>query len=261
MQTQADRLKLTLLGTGTSQGVPVIGCSCPVCTSNDLRDQRLRSAALLSHGDTNILIDAGPDLRQQMLRARVRRLDAILLTHEHNDHVIGLDDVRPFNFSTGRSMAVYAQPRVAEAVRHRFAYIFDSPGPGLPRIDLHLIEADTPLQLNGLHVEPIGIWHGPLPILGFRFGDLTYLTDVKAISPDQLKKVKGTRFLVINALRRRPHPTHLTLEEALALIEEIGPEHAWLTHISHELGLARHVEVELPSGVSLGYDGLEITCP
>lgn len=261
MQTQADRLKLTLLGTGTSQGVPVIGCSCPVCTSNDLRDQRLRSAALLTYGNTNILIDAGPDLRQQMLRAHVRHLDAILLTHEHNDHVIGLDDVRPFNFSTGRSMAVYAQPRVAEAVRHRFAYIFDNPGPGLPRIDLHLIDADTPLQLNGLHVEPIGIWHGSLPILGFRFGNLTYMTDVKTIPPDQLQKVKGTRFLVINALRRRVHPTHLTLEEALALIEEIGPEHAWLTHISHELGLARTLEAELPPGVSLGYDGLEITCP
>lgn len=261
MQTQADRLKLTLLGTGTSQGIPVIGCECPVCTSTDPHDQRLRSAALLTCGPTNILIDAGPDLRLQMLRARVRHLDAILITHEHNDHVIGLDDVRPFNFSTGRPMAVYAQPRVADIVRFRFAYVFESPHPGLPRIELHAIDADTPFQLNGLNIQPIGIWHGTLPILGFRFGDLAYLTDVKTIPPDQLQKVKGTRFLVINALRRRAHPTHLTLEEALALIEEIGPEHAWLTHISHELGLAREVSAQLPPGVSLGYDGLEIVCP
>ncbi|MCS6928009.1 MAG: MBL fold metallo-hydrolase [Saprospiraceae bacterium] len=261
MQTQADRLKLTLLGTGTSQGVPVIGCECPVCTSTDPRDQRLRSAALLTYGHTNILIDAGPDLRQQMLRARVRHLDAILLTHEHNDHVIGLDDVRPFNFSSGKPMAVYAQARVAEVVRFRFAYVFESPGPGLPRIELHPIDVNTPLYINGLHIQPIGIWHGNLPILGFRFGEFTYLTDVKRIEAEELTKIKGTRFLIINALRRRAHPTHLTLEEALALIEEIKPEHAWLTHVSHELGLARDVSAHLPPGVSLGYDGLEISCP
>ncbi len=261
MQTPADKLRLTLLGTGTSQGVPVIGCDCPVCTSADRRDQRLRTAALLTCGGTQILIDAGPDLRQQMLRARVRHLDAVLLTHEHNDHVIGLDDVRPFNFRSGRPIAVYAQQRVVEAVRHRFAYIFDDPGPGLPRIELHPIDADTPVRVNGLLIQPIGVWHGKLPILGFRFGDITYLTDVKSISSDQLQKVKGTRLLVINALRRRMHPTHLTLEEALALIEDIGPEHAWLTHISHELGLAEEISAQLPKGVSLGYDGLEITCP
>ncbi len=261
MQTQGDKFKLTLLGTGTSQGVPVIGCECPVCTSTDLHDQRLRSAALLTCGPTNILIDAGPDLRLQMLRARVRHLDAILITHEHNDHVIGLDDVRPFNFSSGRPISVYAQQRVADIVRNRFAYVFENPGPGLPRIELHAIDADSTLHINGLHIQPIGIWHGHLPILGFRFGALTYLTDVKTIAPDQLQKVKGTRFLVINALRRRAHPTHLTLEEALALVEEIGPEYAWLTHISHELGLAREVSALLPPGVSLGYDGLEIVCP
>ncbi len=261
MQVQADNLKLTLLGTGTSQGIPVIGCDCPVCSSDDPRDHRLRTSALLSWQNINILVDAGPDLRQQMLRARVRHLDAILLTHEHNDHVIGLDDVRPFNFRSGRPIAVYAQPRVAEAVRSRFAYVFDSPGPGLPRIELNTIEADSLLELGNLHIQPVGIWHGHLPILGFRFGPLTYLTDVKAIPPDQLQKVKGTRYLVISALRRRPHPTHLTLEEALALVHKIAPEHAWLTHISHELGLAREVSAELPNGVSLGYDGLEITCP
>jgi len=258
MQTQADNSKLTLLGTGTSQGVPVIGCECPVCTSADPHDQRLRTSALLSVGDTNILIDAGPDLRQQMLRARVRHLDAILLTHEHNDHVIGLDDIRPFNFRSGHPMSVYAQERVATDVRHRFAYIFGEPIPGLPRIELYNVDADTRLHIRGLDIQPIGIWHGRLPILGFRFGDLTYLTDVKTISADQLAKVAGTRFLVLNTLRPRPHPTHLTLNEALALIGQIGPEHAWLTHISHELGLAADVRPLLPPNVSLGYDGLEI---
>lgn len=258
MQTQADNSKLTLLGTGTSQGVPVIGCDCPVCTSTDPHDQRLRTSALLTCGDTNILIDAGPDLRQQMLRARVRHLDAILLTHEHNDHVIGLDDIRPFNFRSGHPMSVYAQARVAADVRHRFAYIFGDPIPGLPRIALHTMDEETRLDIRGIPVQAIGIWHGRLPILGFRCGDLTYLTDVKTISPDQLAKVAGTRLLVLNALQIRQHHTHLTLDEALALIAEIGPEHAWLTHLSHEMGLAADVRRRLPPNVSLGYDGLEI---
>lgn len=251
-------MKIILLGTGTSQGVPVIGCDCRVCTSDDPHDRRLRTAALIEHEGTNILVDAGPDLRQQMLRARVRHLDAILLTHEHNDHVIGLDDIRPFNFRSGHPMAVYAQARVAADVRKRFEYVFGDPIPGLPRIELHTIDENSRLNLKGVEVQAIGIQHGRLPILGFRFGDLTYLTDVKTLLPEELAKVTGTRFLVISALHHRPHPTHQTLEEALTLIARIEPEHTWIIHVSHEMGLAAEVQPLLPPGVSLGYDGQEI---
>jgi phosphoribosyl 1,2-cyclic phosphate phosphodiesterase len=237
----------------------VIGCTCVVCSSSDPRDNRLRTSALLTAGRTHLLIDAGPDLRQQMLRARVDHLDAILLTHEHNDHVIGLDDVRPFNFRSGRAMAVYALPRVAKAVRDRFEYVFGEPIPGLPRLELRPLHKDEPIEVGGLAVQPVGVDHGPLPILGFRFGDLTYLTDVKTLRPDELDKIRGTRFLVLNALHHHPHPTHLNLHEALDLIRLIGPERAWLTHMSHHMGLAREVEAGLPEGVHLGYDGLEIS--
>ncbi len=238
--------------------MPVIGCDCAVCRSSDPRDKRLRTAALVTQGNTNMLIDAGPDLRQQMLRADVRHLDAILLTHEHNDHVIGLDDIRPFNFSSGHPMSVYAQERVAADVRKRFAYIFGAPIPGLPRIELHTIDQDSVLNIHGLRIEAVGILHGHLPILGFRFGEMAYLTDVKTIHPMELKKVAGVRYLVLNALRHRAHQTHLNLAEALHLIENIRPERAWITHISHEMGLSEVVAQQLPAGVELAVDGLEI---
>ncbi len=251
-------MKLTLLGTGTSQGVPVIGCDCPVCRSDDPRDNRLRSSALLTVGDSRILIDAGPDLRQQMLRAQVRHLDAILLTHEHNDHVIGLDDIRPFNFQTGHPMAVYALPRVMEEVRRRFDYVFGHPIPGLPRIDLLPIDPQVPLHLDTLKIVPIEVLHGRLPILGFRIDELAYLTDVKTIPAAERSKLEGIRYLVVNALHHRQHPTHMTLQEALELIGELNPERAWLTHVSHEMGRVRDLEATLPPGVSFAYDGLEM---
>lgn len=253
-----QKLKLTLLGTGTSQGVPVIGCACEVCTSSDPRDNRLRSSALLTSGNTNILIDAGPDLRQQMLRARVHHLDAVLLTHEHNDHIIGLDDVRPFNFRSGRPMSVYALPRVAAQVRRRFEYVFGEPVPGAPRIQLVHIEKDAPLCFGGLHIQPVEIMHGDIPILGFRIGDLTYLTDVKFVSETEKEKIAGTKYLITSALHHREHPMHMNLREALAFVAELSPERAWFTHVSHQMGRVSDVERQLPPGVALAYDGLEI---
>lgn len=251
--------KLTLLGTGTSQGVPVIGCACAVCRSQDPRDKRLRSSALYTEGPLNILVDSGPDFRQQMLREEVQHLDAILLTHEHNDHIIGLDDIRPFNFRSGRPMAVYALPRVLQDVRKRFEYVFTDQVPGLPRIQLLPIDPDQLLLFDFLTVQPVRILHGELPIVGFRIGDLAYLTDVKYLPATERHKLDGVRYLVVSALHHQEHPSHMNLTEALTFIDQLGPEQAWLTHISHHMGLAAEVEQTLPGGVHLAYDGLEIS--
>lgn len=252
------RLKLTLLGTGTSQGVPVIGCDCEVCRSSDPRDNRLRAAALVESENTAILIDAGPDFRQQMLRAGVKHLDAILLTHEHNDHVIGIDDVRPLNFRSDSAMSVYALPRVADEVRKRFEYVFAEYIPGLPRIELIPIGKDNPVQIGNMPVIPVGVMHGRLPILGFRIGDITYLTDVKTVEAVEIEKIKGCKYLVVNALQHIEHHTHMSLREALAFIEIIKPEKAWITHISHHMGLMQEMERRLPPNVHFAYDGLKI---
>ena len=251
-------MTLKLLGTGTSQGVPVIGCDCTVCRSTDPRDKRLRQSALLSFFGKNILIDAGPDLRQQLLRIDARSLEAILITHEHVDHCQGFDDVRPFNFSTGRAMPVFAMPRVIGEIRHRFHYIFGEKIPGLPELELIPLEKNTTLDFGEIKIEAFEVMHGPLPILGFRIGDLAYITDCKTMGEAETGQLRGIKTLVINALHHRHHHAHLNLREALLLIEKIKPEAAYLVHLSHHMGLYAEVNEQLPAGVRLAFDGLEI---
>ncbi|MEO0775837.1 MAG: MBL fold metallo-hydrolase [Bacteroidota bacterium] len=252
-------MKVTFLGTGTSQGVPVIGCDCEVCQSPDPHDKRLRPSILLQHHDLNLVIDTGPDFRQQMLRAGVQKIEAVLLTHEHNDHIIGIDDVRPFNFRYRLDMPVYADPRVQAQLRERFAYIFAVDGyPGIPRLELRNIEKSKRFEVNGLSVLPIEVIHGRLPVLGFRFGDFTYITDAKYISEASQDLIKGSKILVLNALHHQMHYSHFNLEEALEMIAILQPERAYLTHISHYMGLHREVNAQLPAGVQLAHDGLEL---
>lgn len=240
--------------------MPVIGCGCEVCTSADERDKRLRTAALICCGDKRIAIDCGPDFRQQMLRSHTRRLDAILLTHEHNDHIIGLDDVRPFNFQNWTDMPVYCTMRVQQSLLQRFSYVFAAENryPGAPMVRLHTIAKETPFELAGLKVMPVEVMHGRMPVLGFRIGDFAYLTDVRSISPEEMEKVKGTRHLVLSALHRHAHLSHLSLQQALDMIGQLAPERAYLTHISHRMGKHEDVQSELPENVILGYDGLKI---
>jgi phosphoribosyl 1,2-cyclic phosphate phosphodiesterase len=251
-------MKLTLLGSGTSQGVPVIGCDCRVCQSNDPRDQRLRQSALITFSEKNVLLDAGPDLRQQLLRACVRSLEGIIITHEHNDHLIGLDDVRPFNFSTGKPMKVYALRRVLDEISRRFDYIFGKKIPGLPEIELVEISKNVPFQIAGIDFQPIEIMHGRLPILGFRIKNLAYLTDCKMVAADQFEQLRGVEKLFLTALHHDPHPSHLNLEEALLFVEKLQPTATFLIHTSHRMGLQSDIEPTLPSGVKMGFDGLQI---
>jgi len=251
-------VKITFLGTGTSQGVPLIACTCEVCTSEDSRDKRLRTSILLEFNDIAIVVDTGPDFRQQMLREKVKRLDAVLFTHEHKDHIAGLDDIRAFNFILKRKIDVYASDRVQDAIRREFAYIFsDTKYPGIPEIELHTIQ-NKPFEIQGIPIIPIEVLHYKLSVFAFRFGDFVYITDANAISQQEKKKIMGCKILVINALRRQAHVSHFTLQEALDLIAELKPEKAYLTHISHQLGKHSNIEKELPSGVFQAYDGLQI---
>jgi phosphoribosyl 1,2-cyclic phosphate phosphodiesterase len=249
-------LKITFLGTGTSQGIPVITCSCEVCTSGDSRDKRLRTSVMVETDDKTIVIDSGPDFRYQMLRAGVKDLDAIIFTHEHKDHVAGLDDIRPFNYLLNKDIAVYADHRVQDALKREFSYIFsDLPYFGLPRIVLHSIDKG-PFSIGKTVVTPIEVMHYKLPILGFRIGDFTYITDAKTISDASIEKIKGSKVLVINALQRESHISHFNLQEALDFAAKINAEVTYLTHISHNLGLHEAVEKHLPEGVRLAYDTL-----
>jgi len=249
-------VKVTFLGSGTSQGIPVIACSCAVCTSVDTRDKRLRSSILLQVDDKNIVIDSGPDFRYQMLRAGVTHLDALVFTHEHKDHTAGLDDIRAFNYKQGESINVYAHKRVQDALKKEFSYIFaHHKYPGIPQLDLFEI-GHHPFEVAGVPFIPIEVMHFQLPVLGFRIADFTYITDAKTVSDVEKAKIKGTKVLVINALQQEKHISHFTLEEALAFAQEIGAEKTYFTHISHRLGTHQKISELLPAGVELAYDGL-----
>ncbi|MDR0414712.1 MAG: MBL fold metallo-hydrolase [Prevotellaceae bacterium] len=252
-------MTLTFLGTGTSQGVPMIGCGCRVCRSADPRDSRLRTSALVEANGAALVIDAGPDFRAQMLRERVERVDAVLLTHEHTDHIGGLDDVRAFNYFMGCPMPVYAEERVLHALQGMFAYAFDkNKYPGAPEIERITIRAGQPFDVRGVRVTPIRAMHAQLPVLGFRVGGIAYVTDANFVSDESKLLLHGCSVLVVNALRREPHLSHFTLDEALRLIEEVKPRHACLTHASHQLGLYAEVQPTLPPNVTLAYDGLKV---
>ena len=249
-------MKVTFLGSGTSQGIPVIACSCAVCTSADTRDKRLRSSILLQVDDKNIVIDSGPDFRYQMLRASVMHLDALVFTHEHKDHTAGLDDIRAFNYKQGEAINVYAHKRVQDALKKEFSYIFaNHKYPGIPQLDLFEI-GHHPFEVAGVPFIPIEVMHFQLPVLGFRIADFTYITDAKTVSDVEKAKIKGSKVLVINALQQEKHISHFTLEEALAFAQEIGAEKTYFTHISHRLGTHQKISQLVPAGVELAYDGL-----
>lgn len=253
-------LKVTFLGTGTSQGIPVIGCTHPVCLSSDPRDKRLRVSILVEWEDFALVIDCGPDFRQQMLRENVSRVDAILFTHEHADHTAGLDDIRPYNFMQGK-MPFYAHPRVLDSLRERFGYIFATENryPGAPSVAEFPITKNTPFILGGKEIIPVEAYHDTLPVLGFRIDDFTYLTDMKTIAEEEMAKIYGTKILVVNALREEPHYSHLTLSEALDFSKKINPQKTYFTHISHVMGFHADVEKRLPKNVHIAYDSLTLT--
>lgn len=249
-------MKITFLGTGTSQGVPVIGCDCPGCKSEDLHDRRLRSSLLVEQDELAIVIDTGPDFRQQMLRAEVNSLNAVLFTHEHRDHIAGLDDIRAYNFIQKSSMDIYAEERVIRALNSMFPYIFaEKKYPGVPQVAMHAISTE-PFEIGSLEIIPVRMMHYRLPVLGFRIGDFAYLTDANYISEQEKEKLFGVKSLVVNALRRETHISHFTLSQAVSLIEELCPREGYLTHISHQMGPCRKVDDELPSNIRTAYDGL-----
>jgi phosphoribosyl 1,2-cyclic phosphate phosphodiesterase len=251
-------VRVTFLGTGTSQGVPVIACDCEVCTSTNAHDKRLRTSVMLEAEGKVVVIDSGPDFRYQMLRAGVKHLDAILFTHEHKDHVAGLDDIRAFNYRQKGPVEVYADARVQKALKREFSYIFeDFKYPGIPQLNLHTIGLE-PFDIGPMHFIPIEVMHFKLPVLGFRIDDFTYITDAKTISQVEREKIKGSKILVVNALQFDAHISHFTFDEAIAFAGEMQAETTYFTHISHRLGRHDDVSARLPANVKLAYDGLQI---
>ena len=251
-------MNVTFLGTGTSQGVPVITCQCEVCQSTNAQDKRLRTSVLIETEDKTIVVDSGPDFRYQLLRAKVKDLDAVMFTHEHKDHIAGLDDIRPFNYLLHKVIDIYATERVQDALKREFSYIFsETKYHGLPQIKLHTVN-DLPFNIGATQIIPIKIMHHLLPITGYRIGDFTYITDAKTITDASFEKIKGTKTLVLNALQVESHISHFTLKEAIAFSEKVGAEITYLTHISHNLGLHSEVERALPSNIRLAFDGLKI---
>lgn len=252
-------MKVTFLGTGTSQGVPVIACKCEVCQSTNSKDKRLRTSILITYNNKNIVVDTGPDFRQQMLANHVEQLDAVMFTHEHKDHIAGLDDIRAFNYQSKQDMPIFATEQVQIGLKKEFHYIFaDFKYPGIPKVELNTIHNFKPFELFNKIVTPIEVMHYKLPVTAFRIDNFSYITDANFISNSEKEKLKGTEILVVNALRKEEHISHFTLQQALDLIEEIKPKQAYLTHISHLLGLHDEVSLELPENVSIAYDGLVI---
>jgi phosphoribosyl 1,2-cyclic phosphate phosphodiesterase len=252
-------VKITFLGTGTSQGVPVIACDCNTCLSSDEHDKRLRTSLLLETEDTTLVIDAGPDFRQQMLREHVTRLDAILLTHEHKDHIGGLDDVRAFNYKSQDAIDIYSEERVQKVLRKEYSYVFSEyQYPGIPKMRLDPIP-DQGFTVNKLQIVPVRVFHYRLPVYGFRIGNFAYITDANYIPEESKERLYGVKYLVVNALRKEKHISHFSLREAVDFIREISPKKAFITHISHQMGLHENVSKELPAEIVLAYDGLSLS--
>ncbi len=251
-------IKVNVLGTGTSQGVPVVACGCEVCKSTDIKDKRLRTSIMVQTSHNIIVVDAGPDFRQQMLRANIEHLDAILITHNHKDHIGGIDDVRAFNWIQKKPMDIYGNKSSLQVIQKDFSYAFgEDKYPGVPQINLHTI-TNKPFTINHDKIIPIAAFHGKMPVLGFRIGNFAYLTDASFIEPEEFDKMRGCKIIIINALRKEQHHSHFNLQQATELLQELGPEKGYITHISHQMGFHKEVNALLPPGIELSYDGLEI---
>ncbi|MBL7765266.1 MAG: MBL fold metallo-hydrolase [Chitinophagaceae bacterium] len=252
-------IRFTFLGTGTSQGVPLIGCPCHVCQSQDPKDKRLRTSLLIETDTTTVVIDSGPDFRQQLLRAGVKKLDALIFTHSHKDHLAGMDDIRAFNYLQNRPIDVFATKATEAVMRMEFSYIFSNSGyPGIPEINLITIDKNSLIDVGDIRLQALEVMHYKMPVLGFRIGDFTYITDANHIAEEEMEKIKGSQYLVLNALRKEKHISHFTLDEAIVVSRQVMAPKTYFTHISHQLGLYADENPKLPEGIQLAFDMLQI---